>query len=258
MKPEDGLVTIFIKRPDGTYIKYKPPVSCDYVTNNMVTLQQDEALYENVKLSVGARGHQFTQPGEYEVKAYGVMPGVGIIVSRAHRFRIAAPYSRESEELAHLLFDAKASRIMYLNGSNLHSGTMSELEEATRKYAKTNPRTVLHIHAALGSFHKNDFKAAVIKDGKWRINKNKADLDKAVSHLGKARSIPTKGHVSPLGNIEYGRISVDLTDVLEQKGEGEEGVKTLQGSITYFESQNVPESIVDNYKGKLKDLKKKK
>jgi hypothetical protein len=258
MSLEDGLVSIVIKRPDGIFVRFEPPVHCDRSFENLITLKPGRALYESVQLSVSAKGPQFAQPGEYMVKAYGMLPGRGMVVSRPHRFRIAAPYSRESEELAHLLFDYKASKIMYLNGSRRYADTMSKLEEASRKYAKTNPRVVLHIHAVLGSFYKNDFKTAAKKDGKWKIITNKANLNKAALHLKKARPVLIKGEISPLGNIAYNRISADLADVLAKKGDKQESAKVLKESIAYFENQKVLKAVVDDFKGKLAALNKKK
>ncbi len=258
MRPEDGLVFIVIKRPDGTFVRYAPPVHCERAFDTLTELKPRQSFYESVPLSVGAKGPQFTQPGEYVVKAYGIMPGRGQVVSKAHRFRIAAPYSRESEELAHLLFDYKASKIMYLNGSRRYSDTMSQLEEAVRKYAKTNSRVVSHIHAALGSYYKNDFKALSSKAGKWKIKANKADLKKAAFHLGAARLVDKKLKRSPLGNITFRRISFDLADVFDRKGDRKEGIRVLEESITYLKGQKVPKGVIDACKGKRDELKKRK
>ena len=257
MSLEDGLVSIVIKRPDGIFVRFEPPVHCERGFDNVVALKPGRSLYESVQLSVGAKGPQFAQPGEYAVKAYGIMPGRGMVVSRSHRFRIAAPYSRESEELAHLMFDYKAAKILYLNGSRRYSDTVSKLEEASRKFAKTNPRVVPHIHAALGSFYKNDFKTAIQKDGKWVIKTNKANLKKAAYHLEKARRVAEKGTISPLGNIDYNRISADLVDVLVKKDDKDGSAKILKESISYFENQKVLKSVISDYKNKLDDLNKK-
>jgi hypothetical protein len=258
MSPEDGLVSIVIKRPDGSFVRYKPPIHCDRAFEDVTTLKPGKSMYESVQLSVGAKGPQFAQPGEYMLKAYGVLPGRGMVISKPHRFRVAAPYSRESDDLAHLLFDYKASKIMYLNGSRRYADTMSKLEEASLKYAKTNPRVVLHIHAALGSFYKNDFKTAVIENGKWKIKINKADLNKAAFHLKKACPVLKSGQLSPLGNIAYNRISADLADVMAKQGDKQESAKVLKENIAYFENQKVPQNVVDDIKGRLAALNKKK
>jgi len=256
LRPEDGLVTIFVKRPDGTFIRFVPPMHCEQSFDRTTTLQPGASVYERVPLSVSAKGQQFTQPGEYSIKAYGMIPGKGMVVSKALRFRVAAPFSRESEELAYRLFDYRAAKILYFEGSRRYPEIMSALEEAAEKYAKTDPRTVRHIHAALGLFYRNDSKVLEKTGGSWKVKTLKADPPKALRHLGAARTLPKRGAKSPLGNIGYNRVSSSLADLQTALGKKEEAAAVLKESISYFEKQEIVKSVIQDYRSRLADLKK--
>jgi hypothetical protein len=258
LRPEDGLVTLAVKGPDGSFFQYMPPMHCTRALDATVSLKPGKSLYERVPLSVSARGQLFTQPGEYTVKAYGTIPGRGMVASKPRRFRVAVPFIREAEELSYALFDYKAAKILYLNGSKRYPATLSELEEISRKYAKTNPRVVCHIHAALGTFFKNDFKVIERKADTWKVKTEKADTEKALFHLGNARTLPSKEAASPLGHIAYNRISSDLADLQILLRKKENASKTLRESIAYFEKHNVLKEVIDEYKHRLDVLGKGK
>jgi hypothetical protein len=257
LRPEDGLVTIFVKRPDGIFFRFVAPMHCEQSFDQATTVQPGASLYERVPLSVGAKGQHFAQPGEYYIKAYGMIPGKGMAVSRAQRFRVAAPFSRESEELAYRLFDYRAAKILYFEGSRRYPETMSALEEASSRYAKTDPRTVRHIHAALGMFYRSDFKTLEKTGDAWKVKTAKADTRKALQHLGAARTLPKRGVKSPLGNIGYNRVSSSLVDLQIELDKKEDAAAVLKESIAYFEKQGVIKSVIQGYKSRLAGLQKK-
>jgi hypothetical protein len=257
LHPECGLVSIFVQKPDGTIGEHQPPVKSEINLDSTVTLQPGESMYCQVPLSIGRSGMQFTQPGEYIIKAVGMMHKRGMVISNALRLRVAAPQSRDTEELAYLLHSPNAAKIMYLNGSSRYPSTMSDLEEAVLKYEKTEPGIVSHISAVLGTFYSQDLKILGEKNKKLVITRKKSDSKKAILHLSAARKIPQKSSKSVLGNIEYGRISELLANVQVGAGNISDAKETLKSSIEYFEKNRVVKSVIEKFKDRLNGIGKK-
>jgi hypothetical protein len=253
LEPEDGLIGIYIRRPNGDHVLYVPPVRRlkDRAT---VELGPGESLYETVTLSYGAKGPQFSEPGEYRIRAFYDARDVGVAISPSCRVRIAAPTGRENEELAHLLFDHGAAKFMYFGGTERYPNTTSQLEEAVERYAKTNPATVRHIHAALGIRQSSPVKQVILKKDLRVVSKREANLDEAVLHLDAARKLMTPRRISALDNITYNRISWLLADCYEIQAKTDEAGNLLSDSRRYLKRREVIAPILETYQTRVKEL----
>jgi hypothetical protein len=62
LQPKDGMITFFIRRPNGTFVRYVPPVTRCKAPPDAIALKAGESVYESVLLSYGAKGFQFLEP----------------------------------------------------------------------------------------------------------------------------------------------------------------------------------------------------
>jgi hypothetical protein len=253
LAPEDGLVTLYIRRPNGDRVRYIPPVR-RLRGPDEVKLAPGEALYESVLLSFGARGPQFREPGEYRVRAFYDLSSTGMVVSRSHRLRIATPLSRSTEELAHLLFSHEAMKFLYFGGTERYPEATSRLEEAVEKYAETDPTVIRHIHAALGRHQSRPFKRVVRKDGQRMVTLREANLEEAVIHLEAAHKLLPTTKTAALDHISYNRLSVLLAECYEKQDNMVEAARVLRETLRYFEKQRVVESVLDDYQKRIDRL----
>jgi hypothetical protein len=189
MQPEDGLVRVLIRRPSGEIVEYVPPVRRLLGPPEMTILQPGAWRGETIRLSFGAKGHQFMECGQYQIRALYYCPPHGVVVSASHRLRIATPKSRESEQLAHLLASEAAAKFLYFGGSGRHPELVSELEEAAERHADTDPYSVRYIKAALGRHAGRAYKHVKEKGGRRVVVASKPDFSRAVQHL-EAASAP--------------------------------------------------------------------
>ena len=120
----------------------------------------------------------------------------GYMMARAHRIRIAAPATRASENLAHLLTGYPAAKFIYFGGSRRYPEVVDRLEEAVERYADTDPIAVRHIQYALGRDAARKFKNVEVKKGRRVVVAADPDLRKAVKHLDAARA-PVKERDEP-------------------------------------------------------------
>lgn len=254
--PENGLVTIYIRRPNGERVRYVPPVRRD-MADNCVDLAPGESVYETVMLSYGANGPLFHEPGEYNIRAYYNLPGAGVVISKNFRLRVTTPTSRGTEELAHLLFSHEVAKFIYFGGVERYPKITSRLEEVVEKYAKTEPVLVRHINAVLGLQASRGFKRVVIKNGCRVVNLRKANPAKAVKHLEAAREPVPVRRVSALDLITYNRLSTKLADCYLSLNKKAEAERTLRRTLSYFQRQHVVKSVLTDYKERIKSLSSK-
>ena len=257
IQPEDELGTLYIRRPNGERVRYVPPIRIDRDAVE-VELAPGESIYESMPLSFGAKGPQFREPGEYSIRAYYYLANAGVIVSPSCRLRIASPYSRNSEELAHLLFDYKAAKFLYFGGSERYPEVNSNLKEAVEKYAKTDPVAVRHIHAALGLHQSRPFKQVITREGKRVLSLRNADLEEAIVHLQAARSLLPIRKISALDNILYNKLSILTAESYQKQGKVINAERILRESLEYFMKQGVVKSVINDYKKRIKTLSKRK
>ena len=258
LQPEDGMITFFIRRPNGTFVRYVPPVTRCKALPDAIDLKAGESFYESVLLSYGAKGFQFLEPGEYLIRAYLETADAGCAVSKSCRLRIMAPKQRSTEELVYLLSSREAAKLMYFGRTQRYPNLISSLHEATEKYAKTDPVLVRHIHAVLGLNQSRRFKYVVEKRGKRVIVFREPDQKHLVTHLEAACQLLPDRKVAAFDNITYGRLSDTLVDSYLKQGKRTEAEKQLRATLAYFERQGVTKAVLDRYRGRIKEATRKK
>ena len=187
LQPEDGLTRVFIERPNGAIVEFVPPVLRHKAPPELTPIAPGEAVYESIQLTFGAKGHQFADPGEYLIRVFVPCFPFGYVVARAHRIRVAAPATRESEDLAHLLTGYEASKFLYFGGSRRYPELTGRLDEAVAAFADSDPVAVRHIQYALGRDAARKHKQVEVKKGRRVIVAAAPDLKRAVTHLDAAR-----------------------------------------------------------------------
>ncbi|UCG58911.1 MAG: tetratricopeptide repeat protein [Phycisphaerales bacterium] len=258
LDPEDHLLTLFIRRPNGDCVRYIPPVHCENWPGDLVELAPGESIRASVLVSFGARGLQFQEPGEYRIRAYYGLSEDAAIVSKTLRMRVATPTSRQDEELAYLLFDRKAAKFLYFNGTERYPEVTSKLEEAVRRYRKTNPRVVRHIRAALGTHASRHFKSIETKRGKRVVVVRKPQLRDAISHLREAVAALPDTRQTAVDDTRYANLAYRLAECQIGAGKKEEARKTLDVSMEYLKKRKVGKRLIDYLETRRKALLKAK
>ncbi|MFX0202121.1 MAG: hypothetical protein ACFFCW_38915 [Candidatus Hodarchaeota archaeon] len=258
LDPEDQFITLYIHRPNGDFVRYVPPVRCDMVPGDLVELAPGESIQASVLVSFSAKGHQFQEPGEYRVRAYYGRTEEAAIISKALRLRVAAPTSRQDEELAYLLFDHGATKFLYFNGTERYPDVTSKLEEAVLKYDKTNPRVVRHIRAALGVHASRYFKRIETKKGKRVVVARKPNLSEAITHLQKAMAALPDTKEPAVDVTHYAHLAHRLAKSQVSAGKGEDARKTLDLSVKHLNEHKAGKRIIDYLEAYRKTWSKEK
>jgi hypothetical protein len=256
LQPEDGLTRVFIERPNGNIVEFVPPVLRHKAPPELKQLAPGEAAYESIQLSYGAKGHQFADPGEYLIRIFVPCFPFGYMLTRAHRIRIAAPATRASENLAHLLTGYPAAKFMYFGGSRRYPEIVGRLEESVERYAATDPIAVRHIQYALGRDAARKFKKVAVKKGRRVVVAEKPDLRTAVKHLEAARA-PVRGRdEQAFDPLTLSDLVVRLASCQVDLGQSAKAVTTLESTARELKSRAVPSAAVDRLTTKLAAIRR--
>ena len=258
LQPEDGLTRVFIERPNGDIAEFLPPVLRHKTPPDPTELAPGEAAYESILLSFGAKGHQFADPGEYLIRVLVPCFPFGYVVGRAHRIRIAAPATRASEDLAHLLTSYEASKFLYFGGSRRYPELTGRLEEATGRFADSDPIAVRHIQYALGRDATRRHKRVEVKKGRRVIVGEDPDLKRAVALLDAARA-PTKardGHA--LDALTLTDAATRLAACHLELGQNANAATVLEQTAKDLKARSAPAPAVDRITRELAKVKQAK
>jgi hypothetical protein len=258
LQPEDGLTRVFIERPNGDIVEFVPPVLRHKAPPEPTELAPGEAAYESILLSFGAKGHQFADPGEYLIRVLVPCFPFGYVVGRAHRIRIAAPATRASEDLAHLLTGYEASKFLYFGGSRRYPELTGRLEEATGRFAESDPMAVRHIQYALGRDAARRHKRVEVKKGRRVVVGEDPDLKRAVGLLDAARA-PVKareGHA--LDAFTLTDAATRLAACHLELGQNAKAATVLEQTAKDLKARSAPAPAVDRITRELAEVKKAK
>ncbi|MES9968896.1 MAG: hypothetical protein ABW092_02610 [Candidatus Thiodiazotropha sp.] len=260
LQPEEGLLRVIIKRPNGDIVEYIPPVRRLMAPPEPFELAPGASTLTSINLSYGAKGHQFAEPGEYLIQVYFPCFPVGFIATASRRIRIAHPASRSSEALIHLMTGPEASKFLYYGGSRRHPEIIDKLNEATEQYAQTDPVAVRHIAAALGRNAVRNHKRIAVKKGKRVIVADRADHGSAVDHFTKAfAQLPKEyGNQSAFDPVTESRLIRRLADSHLAIDNKDEAISTLANAVKQMKKRKSDESIIDDLEERIKVIKRRK
>ncbi|MEW8051165.1 MAG: hypothetical protein AB2792_17455 [Candidatus Thiodiazotropha sp.] len=260
LQPEEGLLRVIVKRPNGEIVSYIPPIRRLMAPPEPVELAPGASTFSSVSLSYGAKGHQFAEPGEYQIQVYFPCFPIGFIATATRRIRIAHPPSRNSEELVHLLTSREASQFLYYGGSRRRIDVIEKLAEAVDRYEKSDPMAVRHIAAALGRNATRIHKRIDVKKGKRVIVADQADHGTAVDHLTIATALLPKeyGNQSAFDPLTESALIKQLADSHMAIDNRDEAVSTLDKAIKQMKRRKSAESVIDDLEDRLKAVKRRK
>lgn len=257
LDPEDGLLHVVMQRPNGDIVSFVPPVRRLMTPPAQFALAPGESTYASVGLSFGAKGHQFTEPGEYLIRVYFPCFPIGFVATTARRIRIAHPLARRSEELVHLLTSPEAAMFMYYGGTRRHADVTQRLIEATERYADTDPVAVRHIAAALGRDAARTAKRVVEKQGRRVVVADPPDAGTAVRRLETAMApLPDAyGPGSAFDALTEARLVATLADSYAELERVNEATAALEAALDRLRRRDLPAGEIEALERRLRRMR---
>ncbi len=239
LEPEDGLLRVFIQRPNGEIVEYVPPVRRLLGPPDIDELPPGGVAHGSIGLSFGAKGPQFGEPGSYQVRAFWPCYPFGFAATAMTRIRVAHPMTRASEELAHLLTSREAAQFLYYGGIRSHPRVRDQLLEASERFAGTDPMAVRHIAAALASDAARSYKHPEWKEGKRVVVATEPNLDRAMDLLSVAvEPLPENyGVRSAFNPMSESRLVDRLAAQALEVGHKKQATATLDSAVRRLEAE---------------------
>jgi len=133
LDPEDRMLRIFFGKRGQALTEYQPPMLRVSIPE-AVDLLPGKSVYGSATLSYGAAGINFTEPGDYDIRACLMVPDAGFIVSEPARARVMSP-ARSTEELAYVLFTRDSAKLLYFGATARKSAALSKLAAPRERVA---------------------------------------------------------------------------------------------------------------------------
>ena len=246
LKPEFGLMEVFIRNPRGQVQPYAPLFKlCGEARHQ--ELPPGEKLFESVFLGYGAQGFYFQEPGEYQIWAIYTAGGLRLR-SNVLGIRVAYPQSRDEEQKALFTFGDEQGHLLYMRGGDhLRRGT-DELREITERYPTTH--LARYIHYCLGSSQAREFKDTV--SGRIRP----PQIDKAIQQLTTASTLLRETQQSALDNITHGRVVDLLYECYQKRNALQEAEALLIRTVSYFQRMQVKKSVIADYQRRIDRIRR--
>lgn len=186
LAPEYGNVHIEVQRPDGSLATYSP-LACQLADPDPVSLAPTgvedgtDRYSQLVNVAYGAKGHLFTQPGEYRIRAMYQGPGGLIGLSNTARLRVGAPHDEDTERLLYAFHGDQAGLALMLDGSrsqHLEEG-FSTLEDICARGGSAAATIAATVANGLSQpFFELDY----VREGEARmVQRAEADPERALS-----------------------------------------------------------------------------
>ncbi len=117
LDPTDGLVCIYIEKPTGETVKFRPLMTTCYDEPKTAVVTPDMPLYRDLHLTFGKDGFYFQEPGVYAVRAVYLGGERLTAYSNVLTVRVATPKLPIEEELAAEFFDPIKGQLLAVGPS---------------------------------------------------------------------------------------------------------------------------------------------
>jgi hypothetical protein len=255
LQPEEGMLRVIIERPDGEIVEFVPPVRRLMAPPETRPLQPGDVAAADIAISYGAKGHQFSEPGEYIIRVYFPCFPLGFLATATRRIRIAHPTTRASEELAHLLTGKEASTFLFYGGSG-SAETKDRIIEAAERFARSDPAAVRHIAAALGRDAARSHKRIEVRKGKKVVVRRPPERKAAARWLAEALEPLPRGYgQAAFAPLAESRLVGRLVDTFEELGQHKEATAALDAAVKRLKTREGGAAAIAELRGRARSAK---
>jgi hypothetical protein len=259
LQPEFGRTAVYIQRPDGQTLEYRPIISREG-TPELRTLgagsnggQGADRYSENVALTFDQHGFIFDRPGRYLIRAAYQSSPYLFVLSKVHELRVGVPLSREEDQAAQDFFTQEVGMSLYLRGSQspfLRKG-MEQLEEIADRF----PDSPVGAKAALvvaESLARPFFRIKDLRNPKL-VQTHSPEPKRAL-----ALTEPALAHFREGGNgaqnVAYRDLVVRRVDYLMMQGQKAKAKQELTALRNDLQARGVKEAVLEEVKGRAERL----
>jgi hypothetical protein len=147
LHPNNGLLQISLKKPNGAIVNYHPPMT-QLVMPKSTYLKPSQKIEDTCYIGFDAEdGQIFDAPGSYQLFATYYCPDGSAIQSVASQINVSAPRTLDEETIADLMLGNEQGMLFFLEGSDseyLKAGNAA-FSELTDRFADHSMATYIHL-----------------------------------------------------------------------------------------------------------------
>ncbi len=249
LDPCDGFVELAVTQPRGERRPFMPILHTRRQISGKI-LKPGEALYWYVRMSVGAYGSPFKEPGAYRIEASFANPGGGTAAAIMQVY-VRPPVSFDDFPVVNELFNARVGSVLYVNGTRGMKDVIDKLDWVLDKLDRKHPARY-RLKFALARPYAEPFKQLDIDTEKLKLAQ--PDPERVEKCL-KPIVTDVEPAADSLGHIEYGR-SVELyTQCAEMVKKRTDARAAQSRLVELFKQRKVLPEVIQTAEARLKQLK---
>ncbi|MFZ2528257.1 MAG: hypothetical protein WAX14_11475 [Rhodococcus sp. (in: high G+C Gram-positive bacteria)] len=244
LHPKYGTVAVVIDRPRGDRHVHRPPLTA-CAEPELIDVHAGEVVPVSAYIGYDAViGQVFEDPGTYHVQAVYTTPAGEEVVSPRVVIRVAAPRTREEDDIAELMLGSDVGMVLTLKGTDSeHLAAGTEALESVLAEHGESPMAV-YAELALGSNAAREF-TRIEPDN--TISVRPREMDRAESLLTDAISA-SKGDKG-LDDLTLFEIMVQLAESYESESDTDSAARMRDGAVKLARAKQAPASIVEGLRG---------
>lgn len=241
LSPEAGTVHVYIQRPDGEVVEYRPPVYRLVAPEDTVDVPPGGSYAVSILLSFAATGPAFPIPGDYRIRALLTPASEQMLPSNSIRLRVGHPADRGVEELVSVMTRPEVAKFLYFGGSVRHPEVADELAEVAERYEQASPPTTRHLFAALGQHTARAAKHLSVRDGRRVVAVRDPNPEATARYLDRATRPMAQRQV--FDDPTQARLTIRLVDAYADLDKVEEAQAALRRALEQVEAPNAKEQL---------------
>lgn len=242
LDPSAGLVAVYVQKPGGEIVKFRPLMTACYEDSQTETLRPGLPVYQDLHLTFGRDGFYFQDPGAYEVRAVYLGGERLTAYSNVLQIYVGAPKTVERDRLAGDFFDPIKGQLLAVGPSA--SSRFSAQVDFFRDVMKRMPATALgkylagYLAVVDGVPFKDVAYTAMQVDGvpqrRVGMAATKAKSKEALGYLDTACAV-AKDPQENLSNLAVYKLRLNQARVFEASGDlarAKEAIDVLKSFMT--------------------------
>lgn len=249
LSAHEGFVQMAITDPRGMRRPFLPMMHARARVEAQA-LEPGEALYMPAKLTIGAFGSPFKEPGAYRVEAsYTNLDGS--TAAAVMQLYVRPPKNWDDVVTVNELFNARVGRVMYMGGSRVMEDVIDKLGWISKKLGADHP-VQFHLHGARCMAWDAKFK--VVDLGARKIRLLDADPGLVQQQLEPVVAA-AKEAADTIGHIQFEKLVSSYVSCAVEDGKKAAARTAQQAMVSLFKERKVIPAAIKRAEALLKKLK---
>jgi hypothetical protein len=249
LDPSDGLVEVAVTNPRGKRVPFLPLDHTRSVLKQR-QLQNREALYESLDVTMGKFGFAFKEPGAYRLEACYLNLDGGTAAA-VFQLYVRPPLHYDDNRTVNELFNARVGRTLYVEGTRVMEDVNDRLDWIRGRLGSSNP---ISQHLTTVRFKPLAKPGKIIAPLSNRVKIADQDPERVVAELKSVVTDNATTSSDTMGHIWYRQVVDTYTQAALDAGQPQTARKAQENLLDFCKAREIVPSVVQQVENRLRQL----